>query len=44
VVRIDRPTPFAMPLMVERLRETLTNEKLSDRVARLVAELEAALQ
>lgn len=42
VVEIKRPTPFALPLMVERLRETLSNEKLTDRVARLVEELEAA--
>ena len=38
-----RPTPFAFPLMVERLRETLGPEKLSDRVARMVAELERAV-
>ena len=37
-----RPTPFAFPLMVERLRETLSTEKLSDRIARMVAELERA--
>jgi ATP-dependent helicase Lhr and Lhr-like helicase len=39
---IERPTPFAFPLMVERLREKLTTEKLSDRIARLVQELEKA--
>jgi ATP-dependent Lhr-like helicase len=37
---IKRPTPFAFPLMVQRLRERLSSEKLSDRVARMVAELE----
>jgi ATP-dependent Lhr-like helicase len=37
-----RPTPFAFPLMVEMFRETLTTEKLETRVARMVAELEAA--
>ena len=37
-----RPTPFAFPLMVERLREKLSNEKLSDRVARMLRELEKA--
>jgi len=36
----SRPTPFAFPLLVERLREQLTTEKLADRVARMVAELE----
>ncbi|MEC4718879.1 ligase-associated DNA damage response DEXH box helicase [Noviherbaspirillum sp. CPCC 100848] len=37
-----KPTPFAFPLMVERLREKLSNEKLSDRVARMLRELEKA--
>ena len=37
---ISRPTPFAFPLLVERLREQLSTEKLADRVARMVAELE----
>jgi ATP-dependent helicase Lhr and Lhr-like helicase len=41
-VDIERPTPFAFPLLVERLREQLSTEKLSDRVARMVRELEAA--
>ena len=35
-------TPFAFPLMVERFRERLSTEKLSDRVARMVATLEKA--
>ncbi len=35
-------TPFAFPLMVERFREKLSSEKLSDRVARMVRELEKA--
>ena len=37
-----RATPFGFPLMVERFREKLTSEKLSDRVARMVRELEQA--
>ena len=37
-----RATPFGFALMVERFREKLTTEKLSDRVARLVRELEKA--
>jgi ATP-dependent Lhr-like helicase len=41
---LSRPTPFAFPLMVERLREALTTEKLADRIARMVAELERAAQ
>jgi ATP-dependent Lhr-like helicase len=39
-----RPTPFAFPLMVERLRETLSTEKLGDRIARMVSALERAGQ
>jgi ATP-dependent Lhr-like helicase len=41
-VQLVRCSPFALPLMVERLRERLTSERLADRVARLVAELEQA--
>jgi ATP-dependent Lhr-like helicase len=39
---VKRATPFAFPLMVERFREKVTTEKLSDRVARMVRELEKA--
>jgi ATP-dependent Lhr-like helicase len=42
VKHLSRPTPFAFPLLVERLRETLSNEKLADRIARMVAQLEKA--
>jgi ATP-dependent helicase Lhr and Lhr-like helicase len=37
-----RPTPFAFPLMVEIFREAMSSEALETRVARMVAELEAA--
>lgn len=40
---IERATPFAFPLMVERFRESLSSEKLADRVARMVKDLEAAV-
>jgi len=40
VVDLKRPSPFAFPLMVERLREKLSNESLADRIARMVADLE----
>ncbi len=43
LVELKAPSPFALPLMVERLREQLTTEKLEDRLARLLAEAEAAL-
>ncbi len=40
--QIVRPTPFAFPLLVERFRESSSSEKLADRIARMVAELEKA--
>ena len=42
LVPIIRPTPFAFPLLVERLRESLSSEKLADRITRMVADLEKA--
>ncbi|MEB0075717.1 ligase-associated DNA damage response DEXH box helicase [Pseudomonas sp. CCI3.2] len=42
VHRIKRPTPLAFPLLVERFRESLTSEKLADRIARMVRDLEKA--
>jgi ATP-dependent Lhr-like helicase len=43
VVQLRAPSPFALPLLVERLREQLSTEKLKDRLDRLLAEAEAAL-
>jgi ATP-dependent Lhr-like helicase len=40
ITRPHRPTPFAFPILVDRLREKLTSEKLVDRIARLQLELE----
>lgn len=40
--RLARATPFAFPLLVERLREKLSTEKLADRVARMLRDLEKA--
>jgi ATP-dependent Lhr-like helicase len=36
-------SPFALPLMVERLREQLSTEKLKDKLERLLAESESQL-
>jgi ATP-dependent Lhr-like helicase len=41
---VKRATPFGFALMVERFREKVTTEKLSDRVARMVRELEKAAE
>ena len=40
VTRPPHPTPFAFPLMIERIREKLSTEKVGDRVARMLADLE----
>ena len=42
-VELKVPSPFALPLMVERFREELSTEKLADRLARILAEAEAVL-
>ena len=39
---VERPTPFAFPLMVERLREQLSTESMAERIARMVAQLDRA--
>jgi ATP-dependent helicase Lhr and Lhr-like helicase len=40
-VVLRAPSPFALPLLVERLREQLSTEKLKDRLERLIAQAEA---
>jgi ATP-dependent Lhr-like helicase len=42
VVNIPRPTPLAFPLIVDRMRDTLSSEKLADRVRRMQLKLESA--
>lgn len=42
LMHIKRPTPFAFPLLVERFRESSSSEKLADRIARMVGDLEKA--
>ena len=41
-VDLQMPSPFALPLMVERFREKLTTEKLKDRLDRLLKDMEHA--
>lgn len=36
----DKPTPFAFPIMVDRLREKLTSEQLKDRIKKMVVKYE----
>ena len=42
LMTLKRPSPFAFPLLVERFRERLSTEKLADRIARMVQDLERA--
>lgn len=42
-VMLQTASPFSLPLMVERLREQLSTEKLKDRLDRLLAQAESAL-
>ncbi len=44
VVELPVPSPFALPLMVERFREQLSTEKLADRLARMLADMERVAQ
>jgi ATP-dependent helicase Lhr and Lhr-like helicase len=39
---LDRPSPFCFPIMVDRLREKMTNESIEDRVQRMIAAMEKA--
>jgi ATP-dependent Lhr-like helicase len=41
-VDLPAPSPFALPLMVERFREKLSTEKLKDRLARIIRDAERA--
>jgi len=43
LVDLKTASPFSLPLMVARLREQLSTEKLKDRLDRLLAAAEAAL-
>ena len=36
----EKPTPFAFPIMVDRLREKLTSEKLEDRIRKMALQYE----
>jgi ATP-dependent helicase Lhr and Lhr-like helicase len=42
LVELAVPSPFSLPLMVERFREQFSTEKLEDRLARILRDAEAA--
>lgn len=35
----NKATPFSFPILVDRLREKLTSEKLEDRIKKMTADL-----
>jgi ATP-dependent Lhr-like helicase len=37
----DKPTPFAFPIMVDRLRERMTSESLEDRIKKMTFQWES---
>ncbi|HEY5747045.1 MAG TPA: ligase-associated DNA damage response DEXH box helicase [Chryseolinea sp.] len=41
IARPVMPTPFAFPIMVDRMREKLTSEKLEDRIKRMALQFDA---
>jgi ATP-dependent helicase Lhr and Lhr-like helicase len=43
LVTLQTPSPFALPLMVERFREELSTEKLADRLQRILSNAQAVL-
>jgi ATP-dependent Lhr-like helicase len=44
ISELERPAPFAFPLLVDRAREQVSSEKLADRVRRMRAPLERAAE
>ena len=37
---LERPSPFCFPILVDRLREKMSNESIEDRVARMIRDME----
>ena len=44
VVALRHPSPMSLPLMVERFRETLTTEQLSQRLDRILRDMERDME
>jgi ATP-dependent Lhr-like helicase len=40
IVPVERPTPLAFPLLVDRMRQTVSSESLADRVERMQLDME----
>ena len=41
VVRVDRPTPLSLPLVIERVGGVLSSESLAERIASMSAAWDA---
>jgi ATP-dependent helicase Lhr and Lhr-like helicase len=41
ITRPEKPTPFAFPIMVDRLREKLSTEKIEDRIRKMALRYDA---
>ncbi|MEJ2595342.1 MAG: DNA ligase-associated DEXH box helicase, partial [bacterium] len=37
---MDKPSPFSFPILVDRLREKLSSEKLEDRIRKMVVQFD----
>ena len=44
IKKTPKPTPFAFPILIDRLRETLSTESFEDKVRKLQASFEAEYQ
>ena len=44
ITKPKKVTPLAFPLLVDKLRERVSSESLAERVARMQAQLEKAVQ
>ncbi|CAN5362697.1 ligase-associated DNA damage response DEXH box helicase [soil metagenome] len=42
MMEIERPSPFSFPLLVDRMREKLSNESVEERVKKMIREMEAS--
>jgi ATP-dependent Lhr-like helicase len=40
--QLERPSPFCFPILVDRLREKMSNESIEDRVQRMIRDMEKA--
>jgi ATP-dependent Lhr-like helicase len=40
LVNLDKPSPFAFPILVDRLRGTVSSETLEDRIRKMQVQLE----